>query len=130
MATPQIFQRLSGTFVPSRFQEFLLFYVTAFHELSLALKKLAGENLSIFYPSSTSIDGRPVNMTEYTMAKTAGEILCQDMQSFGRVGRLLVRRLPRLPTDQTATLLEAETADPTEVILPIVRDVHAQTFSP
>jgi acyl dehydratase len=130
MATPQIFQRSSSAFIPSRFQEFSLFYVTAFHELSLQLKKLAGENLSIFYPSSTSIDDRPVNMTEYTMAKAAGEILCQDMQSFGRVDRLLVRRLPRMPTDQTATFFEAETADPTELILPIVRDVHTQALSP
>jgi hypothetical protein len=129
MATPQIFQRSSSAFVPSRFQEFLLFYVTAFHELSLQLKKISGENLPIFYPSSTAIDSRPANMTEYTMAKAAGEILCQDMQSFGRIGRLLVRRLPRLPTDQTATFFEAETADPIELILPIVRDVHAKASS-
>ena len=79
----------------------------------------------MFYPSSVYIDARPDGMTEYTMAKAAGEILCADIQSFESSGRILVRRLPRLPTDQTASLLKAETADPISVILPIVREVSA-----
>lgn len=64
-------------------------------------------------------------MTEYTMAKAAGEVLCADIQSFESPGRILVRRLPRLPTDQTASLLKIETAEPISVILPLVREVYA-----
>jgi len=37
----------------------------------------------------------------------------------------LVRRLSRLPTDQTASLMNIATAEPISVILPIVREVHA-----
>jgi hypothetical protein len=61
------------------------------------------------------------------MAKAAGEILCADIGSFESSGRILVRRLPRLPTDQTASLLkgESEIPDPISVILPIVREVSA-----
>jgi hypothetical protein len=65
-------------------------------------------------------------MTEYTMAKAAGEILCADMQTFGNFGKILVQRLPRLPTDQTATISHAEVADPITIMLPIVRAVYAQ----
>jgi hypothetical protein len=64
-------------------------------------------------------------MTEYAMAKAAGEVLCADIQKFESPGRILVRRLPRLPTDQTASLVNITTAEPISVILPIVREIHA-----
>jgi len=64
-------------------------------------------------------------MTEYTMAKAAGEVLCADIQTFESPGRILVRRLPRLPTDQTASLVNITTAEPISAILPIVREVYA-----
>jgi hypothetical protein len=64
-------------------------------------------------------------MTEYAMAKAAGEVLCADIQSSESPGQILVRRLPRLPTDQTASLLKIETAEPISVMLPIVREVNA-----
>jgi hypothetical protein len=48
------------------------------------------------------------------------------MQTFGNFGKILVQRLPRLPTDQTATISHAEVADPITIMLPIVRAVYAQ----
>jgi hypothetical protein len=125
LATPVILQRKSAIFSQQRFQEFLTFYVTAFYELCRELRSKFGKEISIFYPSSVYIDARPEGMTEYTMAKAAGEVLCADIQSFESPGRILVRRLPRLPTDQTASLLKIETAEPISVILPIVREVYA-----
>ncbi len=124
MATPKIFRRQEAVFSAANFQEFLTFYVTAFADLCNELRARASSEISVFYPSSVSIDDRPANMTEYTMAKAAGEVLCADMTSFGRWQRLLVRRLPRLPTDQTATLFEADDADPVETMLPIVREMR------
>jgi len=125
LATPVIFRRKSATFSQQRFQEFLTFYVTAFYDLCRELRSKFDKEISIFYPSSVYIDARPDGMTEYAMAKAAGELLCADIQSFEFPGRILVRRLPRLPTDQTAALLKIETADPISVILPIVREVYA-----
>jgi hypothetical protein len=61
-------------------------------------------------------------MTEYAMAKAAGEVLCADMQSFESPGLILVRRLPRL---QTVSLLKIQTADAIDVMLPVVREVYA-----
>ncbi|MEI7712393.1 MAG: DUF1800 family protein [Rhodospirillales bacterium] len=124
MATPKIFRRQEAVFSAANFQEFLTFYVTGFADLCNELRARSSSEMSVFYPSSVSIDDRPANMTEYTMAKAAGEVLCADMTSFGRWQRLLVRRLPRLPTDQTATLFDADDADPVETMLPIVREMR------
>ncbi len=125
LATPPIFRRKGAVFIEQRFRDFLAFYVTGFYDLCRELRSKAGKDISIFYPSSVSVDTRPANMTEYTMAKAAGEILCADMQSFESPGPILVQRLPRLPTDQTATLSRVDAADPINVMLAIVREVHA-----
>ena len=125
LATPVIFRRKGVIFSAQRFQEFLTFYVTAFYDLCRELRSKFAKEISFFYPSSVYIDARPDGMTEYTMAKAAGEVLCADIQSFESPGRILVRRLPRLPTDQTSSLLKIETVDPISVILPIVRELYA-----
>lgn len=120
MATPPIFAGGPALFDAARFQSFITFYVTGFHELCRYAKAKAGRELAVFYPSSISVEARPKGMTEYTMAKAAGEVLCADLQSFGDL-EIVVERLPRLPTDQTATLFDVETADPIAVMLPILR---------
>jgi acyl dehydratase len=125
LPTPVISRRKSALFSQQRFQEFLTFYVTGFYDLCRELRLRIGKELSILYPSSVYIDSRPDGMTEYAMAKAAGEVLCADIQTFESPGRILVRRLPRLPTDQTASLVNIATAEPISVILPIVREVHA-----
>ena len=125
LPTPVIFRRKSASFSQQRFEEFLTFYVTAFHDLCRELRSKFEKEISIFYPSSVYLDARPAGMTESTMAKAAGEVLCADIQSFESPGQILVRRLPRMPTDQTASLLKIETAEAISVILPIVREVYA-----
>jgi hypothetical protein len=125
LPTPVISRRKSALFSQQRFQEFLTFYVAGFYDLCRELRLKFGTELTILYPSSVYIDSRPDSMTEYTMAKAAGEILCADIQTFESPGRILVRRLPRLPTDQTASLVNITTAEPISAILPIVREVYA-----
>lgn len=125
LATPVIARRNSTVFNQQRFQEFIEFYVTAFYELYGELRSRFNKEISFFYPSSVYVDARPKGMTEYAMAKAAGEVLCADIQTFETPGRILVRRLPRLPTDQTASLFPASTADPISVLLPIIREVYA-----
>jgi len=124
LPTPMISRRKSDLFNQQRFQEFLTFYVTGFSDLCRELSVKFGKELSIFYPSSVYIDSRPDGMTEYAMAKAAGEVLCADIQRFESPGRILVRRLPRLRTDQTASLMNMATAEPISVILPIVREIN------
>jgi nucleoside-diphosphate-sugar epimerase len=67
-------------------------------------------------------------MTEYAMAKAAGEVLCSDLSRFWPGMQITQVRLPRLLTDQTATVIPAGSANPLDVILPIIRKVQAVPF--
>jgi hypothetical protein len=72
-----------------------------------------------------AVTERPRGMTEYTMAKAAGEVLCADINEALAPTHVTQCRLPRLPTDQTVTVSEVEAADPIATMLPIVREVQS-----
>ena len=55
-------------------------------------------------------------MTEYAMAKIAGETMCEDIDRHMPGVGVSIFRLPRLLTDQTATVTPVET-DPVEQIM-------------
>ena len=80
----------------------------------------AGRPVRVFLPSTVFIDERPRGMTEYAMAKAAGEILCADLSRAHRRLVITAPRLPRILTDQTATVPPVPTADPVEVMLPLL----------
>jgi NADP-dependent 3-hydroxy acid dehydrogenase YdfG len=122
-ATPMIGRHRSDVFSGESLAEFLTIYVDGFWKLAKALY-VRRPNLRIFYPSSVFVTERPPHMTEYTMAKAAGEILCADMNISMESLRVIVRRLPRLLTDQTASNIEVETSSALDTMLPIVLDVQ------
>ena len=78
----------------------------------------------MLYPSSVAVSERPRGMTEYTMAKAAGEILCSDLAAYQQDVRLTMIRLLRLATDQTATLQQVETEDAVTVLLPAIKALY------
>lgn len=123
-ATPSIFRPQSEIFSIDRFKEFLAIYVHGFWQLLQVLRSLQPK-LSLFYPSSIAVSERPQGMTEYTMAKAAGEILCADINAEMASVHVTISRLPRLLTDQTATVAAMETLDPVDVMLPIIREVQS-----
>jgi len=128
-ATCAIFRSQGEVFSSSRLQEFLAFYVDGFWKLVRGLHALQPD-ISVFYPSSVAVIERPRGMTEYSMAKTAGEVLCADLTKALAPMKITVSRLPRLPTDQTAVITPVETADPVETMLPIVREVQSWPLGP
>jgi NAD(P)-dependent dehydrogenase (short-subunit alcohol dehydrogenase family) len=123
-ATPTIFRRKAGIFDAERFAEFNNFYLTAFFDLVQKCAQLRPEGIRVFYPSSSALDARPANMTEYSMSKAAAEVLCADVSKFVSGVQIVSRRLPRLPTDQTTSIVSVKTPDPVEVMLPIIREMH------
>lgn len=125
-ATPPIAKRKPVLYAREQFEAFNEFYVDGFLRLVEATLRRAPDGIAVFYPSSVYVQDRPRNMTEYAMSKAAGEILCAEMaRSLSKV-RVLVERLPRLPTDQTASLIQVEDAgaSPLSVLLPLVRKMH------
>lgn len=122
-ATPTIARRKAGVFDVRRFTEFNTFYVTGFLQLVQESLRSRAEGIKAFYPSTSFIDSRPADMTEYAMSKAAAEVLCTDLQKSHPKLRILTRRLPRVPTDQTSSVLNIE-ADPVQVMLPVVREMQ------
>lgn len=124
-ATSPIFQQKSGLYARDRFARFCDFYVDGFYAVCQQLAARQPGKLSVFYPSSIAVEKRPPDMTEYAMAKMAGEALCADMNAQWPNVRVTVSRIPRVLTDQTASVVQVESADPVDVMLPIVRQVQA-----
>ncbi len=123
-ATPTISRRKADVLVRERLDEFNEFYVHGFLRLVDAALRLRPSGISAFYPSTIYVQNRPAEMTEYAMAKAAGEILCADIPKYRRGVRILMRRLPRVATDQTMSLIPVQCQDPLSVMLPIIREMH------
>ena len=120
-ATPRIFARRREPFDDDLFRLFTTFYVTAFAKACAAV---ANGPLAVFFPSSTALDHPRRELTEYIAAKAAGEALAAALPPALPGTQMLVRRLPRISTDQTASIVPQHALDPVDAMLPIVREMH------
>jgi acyl dehydratase len=123
-ATPAIFRQRGRAFSQTLFDEFNVFYIAGFHGLFQACARRRPAGVSFFYPSTVAVDNPPSSIVEYAMSKAAAEILCAAVGVQNPKMRICVSRLPRLPTDQTATLLSSPTEDPVQTMLPLIRAVQ------
>ena len=119
-ATPRIFRQRRAPFEPSCFEEMMRIYNYAFYDLCLLCLERAGQ-VAAFYPSTSAIDEAPRDTLEYVMAKTAGETLAATMARTIPNLRTEIARLPRVKTDQTATIFPVPAAAPSGLMLPIIR---------
>jgi hypothetical protein len=80
--------------------------------------------LQIFYPSSVFVSEPVKQMSEYAMAKAAGEVLAQQMNRF--LPRLDIEcvRLPRMATDQTAGITRQDLPDAADEMAPIIHRIE------
>ena len=83
----------------------------------------------VFYPSTVYIDELPTNMGEYAAAKMAGEMLCMFLQKKHREMRIYQPRLPKMATDQTASIRPVSTRDPVPVMLEALRIFRESSLS-
>jgi acyl dehydratase len=123
-ATPTIFRAQSSLFARARLDAFLDVYVEGFLNLAEALRSRR-KDVSLFYPSSVFVTERPRGMLEYAMAKAAGETLCAEMNQAWSPLHVTVDRLPRLRTDQTASVIGASPPSPAGPLLPVVRETQS-----
>jgi len=129
-ATQPIFKRRTlGAFSAEAFREFLAIHVEGFHNVCRALFSRNTKELSVFYPSSVAVHERPANMTEYAMAKAAGELLCADMNRFMNGIHVDFARLPSLATDQNPSMAPLEAQPTVDVMAPIIRRVQLRSSS-
>ena len=123
-ATARIFQRKSALFEPGKLRVFLDYYVDAFFNVCTALPKRDAAKTAIFYPSTMALDAPTAGIAEYAMAKAAGETLVAQLNAFQPNLKIISRRLPRIATDQTATVGVASAGNALDVLLPIVHEVQ------
>jgi hypothetical protein len=90
----------------------------------MALAGRAPGEIAVFYPSTVAIDEETTGLAEYAMAKAAGETLAGYINASLPNINIVSRRLPRILTDQTATIGVASAHDPLDVLLPIVYEVQ------
>jgi acyl dehydratase len=109
-ATPPILAAAKGRFSQERFLNFCDYYVRGVANTYESLRAMSKDEFELFYPSSVFVDEMPGNMGEYATAKSAGETLCRFLSRADRSFHVRIERLPRLPTDQTVTLLDDQTA--------------------
>jgi acyl dehydratase/NADP-dependent 3-hydroxy acid dehydrogenase YdfG len=120
-ATPPISARLSDEFSPEKFREFRSVYVDGFRDVCRFVRmRSRAPHLAAFYPSSVFVEEVPSGFAEYAKAKAEGEELCAAMMGQTAGLKVVVGRLPRVLTDQTATIAQVENADPLTVMLPFV----------
>lgn len=128
-ATPQVRRQKSGPFEDERFKTLFDVQVLGFQRLCELLRARAQGPLTIFYPSTTALDGEARGLEELCKSKTAAEALCAEMNGEWREARIVVKRLPAVLTDQTAAVKPAKLLDAVDVMLPIVREMtHGPTL--
>jgi len=123
-ATPAIFRAQSALVSRARLDQFLDTYVDGFLDLAQALR-VRRSDVSLFYPSSVFVTERPAGMVEYAMAKGGGETLCSEMNLRWAPLHVTVERLPRLLTDQTASIIGTRLASPAAHLVSLVRKVQS-----
>jgi len=64
-----------------------------------------------------------VNTLEYRLSKLAGEGLCKTLVNINSDKKIVVKRLPRLASDQTATIQGGENANTIEIVHGILQDM-------
>jgi acyl dehydratase len=122
LATPFIFSAVRGEFSAGLFERFCAYYVTGFLR-TVNLFKPHGLQ-KVFYPSSIAVEELPPNMGEYAAAKMAGETLCAFLRKRHPDVDIYAPRLPRMATDQTASLVPVDNLDPVPIMVE-----HLRTFA-
>jgi len=123
-ATPRIYAKRNEHFNRHAFDEFVDFYLQRFYELCRWLEQVERpQPLKVYLPSTVFITERPKGMTEYTMAKAAAEVLADDLNRSLHNITVVHSRLPRLATDQTASILKVSVESNLDAMLAVVRQV-------
>jgi len=125
-ATPRIFRKKVGVFQVDLHRELVEFYVLKFYRMCEHLESQCAQPIvRVLLPSTVYVTERPKGLAEYAMAKAAAEVLAQEINtSFKRV-RIHCPRLPRVDTDQTASIIKQRSSYALDVVLQAIRGMHA-----
>jgi hypothetical protein len=116
-ATPPINVGSKQSYSHDIFDQFYAVYVRGLHQSYAALRKATSAPLNLMYPSSVMVDSMPDNLGEYAAAKATGEAFCRYLAVIDPALNVHIERLPRLPTDQSASLTNQTDGDTVATLL-------------
>jgi hypothetical protein len=115
-ATPHIATGVPGNFSAELFDTFRAYYVAGLLN-SVAAVERGGDLRAVFCPSSIYVEAPPQNLAEYAAAKSEAESAARQLATTHPGWIVDAPRLPRLATDQTATLLRVPSEEPAPILL-------------
>jgi acyl dehydratase len=121
-ASPKI-RASAGAFDESLFRNFCRYYLAGALECLEWFASRSGKEGTFVYPSSVYVSTVPAGFAEYTAAKAAGEVACHEAIQRYRKMKLFAPRLPRLMTDQTASLRDSDDEDPAAAIASLLMEI-------
>lgn len=119
-ASPHIFRRRTEAYSRVWLDEFIDVYVDGFLNALEAVKRWTTGPIAVVYPSSEALEEPMAQLVEYAAAKAAGEAACRSFVAGDPRISVELPRLPRLLTDQTNSIIHVDTADPVDVLMPIL----------
>ncbi|OIQ92732.1 enoyl-(acyl carrier protein) reductase [mine drainage metagenome] len=120
-ATPKIFVRRREFFNRDLFFKFNDYYVRYFSAILDASLGACSHNIKVFYPSSVAIDENVRDLFEYALAKKNSEEVCNFYNTLSDRVSIITHRLPRIRTDQTATIIPYPSEEPFDVMFDIIK---------
>jgi hypothetical protein len=120
--TPKIFGKRTNLFIEELYIKFQEIYVDGFLQIVLNFHEKK-ESPVFFYPSTDAINHPLPELAEYIKAKIGGEELCRKLNRSGRC-KIVIERLFRTDTDQTANLGNVTAMSLLECLLPIIRKMQ------
>lgn len=112
-ATPPIALQEPADRYEQEYERYAAVYVTAFQTL---FHTLSSHLRGVLYPSSVAVDETFPGGEAYAAAKASGEVLCRELAEAYPDIRFDVPRLPRLASDQTASVLPVDRPDPVPIL--------------
>lgn len=127
-ASPSIAKNATGRWDEALFRRLEAVYVQAFAVLAQAiLSHSPRERLPLFvFPSTIFLAQRQSGFAEYVVAKAAGEALCRELAS-QHDAAFVCPRLPRMRTDQTSGVPDADVQDSFRVMHELLFGLRAPT---
>ena len=107
-SSPKIESEKGDSWNEILFGKYCEFYLAAFAKMAHCIGRsapLGGDKLTVFYPSSIYVERPERGFREYAVAKAAGEALCRQLQTRFPQVEFVAPRLPRMATDQTASII-------------------------
>jgi hypothetical protein len=124
-ATPHITANQSKLLDFALLTRFNQIYVQDFEKTVLSFTREFASTQRFFYPSSIFLDESVKYFREYIAAKTAGEAMCKYLNRNVSNARIFISRLPRLSTDQTASIIPYSVKAALPVMVQVIKEFHS-----